>query len=151
MRKDKIVTSNRELIDVEKTVRCLECGKPAELKHEDRVIRKENKKFNIKGIPYYSCLTCGEQTYDFYVELRVEEIVDNLHENNVAGRMSCDNNFVANAMDEAIYKMLDDGSCYGEIPKCTGVWANEQTLKKCRQVLQEVLQEWISIQWEEIE
>ncbi|HCY37718.1 MAG TPA: hypothetical protein DHV24_11340 [Candidatus Margulisbacteria bacterium] len=135
---------------MEKTIRCLECGKSAELRHENRIIRKGNKTFKIKGIPYYNCLTCGEPTYDFYVELRVEEITDNLHENNITERMSCDNNFIANVMDEAIYKILDDGSYYGEILKCTGVWANEQTLEKCRQVLQEVLEEWINIQWEEI-
>ena len=52
-------------------------------------------------------------------------------------------NYVANAMNEATYKILDDGSYYGEIPECVGVWANEQTLEYCRQVLQEVLEEWL--------
>ena len=52
-------------------------------------------------------------------------------------------NYVANAMNEATYKILDDGSYYGEISECVGVWANEQTLEYCRQVLQEVLEEWL--------
>ena len=52
-------------------------------------------------------------------------------------------NYVANAMCEATYKILDDGTYYGEITQCTGVWANEQTLEECRQVLQEVLEEWL--------
>ena len=52
-------------------------------------------------------------------------------------------NYVASAMKEATYKLLDDGSYYGEIKKCPGVWANEETLEQCRSVLQEVLEEWL--------
>lgn len=51
--------------------------------------------------------------------------------------------FVAAAMAEARYKVLDDGSFFGEIPSCHGVWASEVTLEKCRGVLQEVLEEWL--------
>ncbi|SFR11552.1 type II toxin-antitoxin system HicB family antitoxin [Desulfoscipio geothermicus] len=52
-------------------------------------------------------------------------------------------NYVTNAMCEATYKILEDGSYYGEIEKCPGVWANEKTLEQCRMVLQEVLEEWL--------
>ncbi|WP_449240369.1 type II toxin-antitoxin system HicB family antitoxin [Desulfoscipio gibsoniae] len=45
-------------------------------------------------------------------------------------------------MQEADFKQLDDGTYYGEIPECPGVWANEKTLEECRKVLQEVLKEW---------
>lgn len=51
--------------------------------------------------------------------------------------------FVAAAMAEARYKALDDGTFFGEIPPCPGVWANESTLERCREVLQEVLEEWL--------
>lgn len=51
--------------------------------------------------------------------------------------------FVALAMAEAQYKVLDGGSFFGEISSCPGVWANESTLEKCREVLQEVLEEWL--------
>ncbi|WP_409375860.1 type II toxin-antitoxin system HicB family antitoxin [Candidatus Sordicultor fermentans] len=29
------------------------------------------------------------------------------------------------------------------MPSCPGVWANEKTLEECRDVLKEVLEEWI--------
>ncbi len=51
--------------------------------------------------------------------------------------------FVETAMHEARYKMLEDGSFFGEIPSCPGVWANEKTLEVCRDVLREVLEEWL--------
>jgi len=52
-------------------------------------------------------------------------------------------NFVTSAMEKASYRILDDGSYYGEIEECRGVWANEKTLEECREVLQEVLEEWL--------
>ena len=51
--------------------------------------------------------------------------------------------FVETAMHEARYKMLEDGTFFGEIPSCPGVWANEKTLEVCRDVLREVLEEWL--------
>jgi predicted RNase H-like HicB family nuclease len=51
--------------------------------------------------------------------------------------------FVETAMHEAKYKMLEDGTFFGEIPSCPGVWANEKTLEVCRDVLREVLEEWL--------
>jgi len=51
--------------------------------------------------------------------------------------------FVHEAMSQAKYRILDDGSIFGEIPACQGVWANESSLEKCREVLQEVLEEWL--------
>ena len=46
-------------------------------------------------------------------------------------------------MARAKYKILEDGTYFGEIPALRGVWANEATLEECRQVLQEVLAEWL--------
>ncbi len=48
------------------------------------------------------------------------------------------------AMHHARYEILsDDGSFYGEIPECNGVYANSPTLESCRDELEEVLEEWV--------
>ena len=48
------------------------------------------------------------------------------------------------ALRQASYEiLLDDGSFYGEIPVCNGVYANAATLEDCRAQLAEVLEEWI--------
>ena len=47
------------------------------------------------------------------------------------------------AMRHARYEILkDDGSYYGEIRKCRGVYANAATLEACRAALAEVLEDW---------
>lgn len=52
--------------------------------------------------------------------------------------------YIQKAMEHARYEILsDDGSFYGEIPECQGVYANSCTLEKCRNELGEVLEEWI--------
>ena len=51
--------------------------------------------------------------------------------------------YIHEAMKRARYKTLQDGAHFGEIPGLAGVWANERTLDKCREVLQEVLAEWL--------
>ena len=52
--------------------------------------------------------------------------------------------YIRAAMHQARYEILeDDGSFYGEIPDCQGVWANADTLEACRDELEEVLEEWI--------
>ena len=48
------------------------------------------------------------------------------------------------AMRHARYEILsDDGTFYGEIPECNGVYANAKTLESCRDELEEVLEEWV--------
>jgi len=48
------------------------------------------------------------------------------------------------ALGHAKYEILkDDGSYYGEIPECNGVYSNAQNLEQCREQLREVLEEWI--------
>lgn len=50
------------------------------------------------------------------------------------------------AMRTARYEILtDDQSLYGEIPGLDGVYANAPTLEECREMLLEVLEEWILI------
>jgi predicted RNase H-like HicB family nuclease len=51
--------------------------------------------------------------------------------------------YIQAAMREARYEILDDGSYYGQIPPCPGVYANEDTLEDCRTELQSVLEGWI--------
>jgi predicted RNase H-like HicB family nuclease len=52
--------------------------------------------------------------------------------------------YINKAMEAARYEMLsDDGTYYGEIPPCPGVFANATTLEQCRRELREVLEEWI--------
>jgi predicted RNase H-like HicB family nuclease len=48
------------------------------------------------------------------------------------------------AMRHARYEILsDDGSYYGEISECPGVYANAPTLEECRTDLVEVLEDWV--------
>ena len=52
--------------------------------------------------------------------------------------------YIQTALRQAKYEILDDdGSFYGEIPPCNGVYANAKTLEECREQLEEVLEEWI--------
>ncbi len=53
------------------------------------------------------------------------------------------NEFVKNELNKAIYTKLDDGTIYGEIKSCKGVWANAKDLKDCKAQLAEVLEEWL--------
>jgi len=51
--------------------------------------------------------------------------------------------YISQKLARAQYKILEDGSYFGEIPGLQGVWASEKTLEKCRETLQEVLEEWL--------
>lgn len=54
--------------------------------------------------------------------------------------------YIQAAMRRAKYEILeDDGSFYGHIPELQGVWANAGTLEACREELEEVLEEWITL------
>jgi predicted RNase H-like HicB family nuclease len=46
-------------------------------------------------------------------------------------------------MKRARYKTLENGDYFGQISGLAGVWANARTLDKCREELQEVLEEWL--------
>ena len=53
--------------------------------------------------------------------------------------------YIQGALRHASYEILpDDGSFYGEISVCNGVYANAATLEDCRAQLVEVLEESIS-------
>lgn len=53
-------------------------------------------------------------------------------------------NYIQAAMRRARYEILpDDGTYYGEILGFEGVYANADQLEKCREELEEVVEEWI--------
>ena len=52
--------------------------------------------------------------------------------------------YIQAALRHAKYEILpDDGSYYGEIPECNGVYANAKSLEDCREELREVMEEWV--------
>jgi predicted RNase H-like HicB family nuclease len=52
--------------------------------------------------------------------------------------------YIQAGMEHAKYEILsDDGTFYGEIRECPGVYSNAPTLEKCRNELEEVIEEWI--------
>ena len=51
--------------------------------------------------------------------------------------------YIQAAMHKASYEILSDSTFYGEIHGFQGVYANADTLEKCREELQEVLEGWI--------
>lgn len=53
--------------------------------------------------------------------------------------------YIQAAMHRASYELLEDGTFYGEIRECQGVWANDQTLEMCREELQSALEDWILV------
>ena len=53
--------------------------------------------------------------------------------------------YIHAAMTQAKYKILEDGTFYGEIAGFSGLWANEDSLEKCREELQSALEDWLLI------
>ena len=51
--------------------------------------------------------------------------------------------YILAALRQARYEILEDGTYYGEIPSCQGVYANAERLENCREQLREVLEDWI--------
>ena len=51
--------------------------------------------------------------------------------------------YIAKTLKRARYKLLKDGSYFGEISGLKGVWANAKSLENCRKELQEVLEDWL--------
>ncbi len=52
-------------------------------------------------------------------------------------------NYIDAAMSKATIKHFEDGTFFGEISECPGVWSNEDTKEECLKILREVLEEWI--------
>jgi len=53
--------------------------------------------------------------------------------------------YIRAAMARAKYKIIEDGTYFGEVPGLQGVWANDKTLERCRDELQEVLEDWLIV------
>jgi len=51
--------------------------------------------------------------------------------------------YIYKKLNSAKYKILDDGTYFGEIHGLRGVWSNAKTLEKCRGELREVLEDWL--------
>ncbi len=51
--------------------------------------------------------------------------------------------YVAQALTEAIYDKLEDGSFSGRIPSCLGVIAFAASLRECEDELRSTLEDWI--------
>ena len=49
--------------------------------------------------------------------------------------------YINKKLKMAKYKILKDGSYFGEIPGIKGVWASAKNLEDCRRELQEVLED----------
>ena len=51
--------------------------------------------------------------------------------------------FIDKKLASARYKLLADGTYFGEIAGIRGVWAEATSLERCRKQLQDVLEEWL--------
>ena len=51
--------------------------------------------------------------------------------------------FIERQLKKARYKILKDGSYFGEIPGFRGVWANAKNLEDCRAELKSAFEDWI--------
>lgn len=53
--------------------------------------------------------------------------------------------FIRQQLLLAKYKLLEDGTYYGHIPRLQGVWAASSKLESCREELREVLESWMAL------
>ncbi len=53
--------------------------------------------------------------------------------------------YVQQAMSQAIYDKLDDGTFAGRIPACKGVVAFTPSLRECEDELRSTLEDWILV------
>ena len=51
--------------------------------------------------------------------------------------------YISKKLREARYKLLANGTYYGEISGLRGIWANAKTLEDCREELQSALEDWL--------
>jgi len=53
--------------------------------------------------------------------------------------------YVEQALAQAVYDKLDDGTFAGRIPECKGVVAFASTLRECENELRSALEDWILV------
>ena len=51
--------------------------------------------------------------------------------------------FIQKKLKEARYKILKNGTYFGEIPGLRGVWASAKNLEGCREELRSALEDWL--------
>ncbi len=51
--------------------------------------------------------------------------------------------YIVKKLKIARYKLLKDGSYFGEVPGLRGVWANAKNLEDCRRDLRGVFEDWL--------
>lgn len=51
--------------------------------------------------------------------------------------------FIEKKLKEARYRILGNGTYFGEIPELKGVWANAKNLEDCRKELKSALEDWL--------
>lgn len=51
--------------------------------------------------------------------------------------------FIFKQLKKARYKLLKNGTYFGEIPGMRGVWANAQNLEDCREELKSAFEDWV--------
>ena len=56
--------------------------------------------------------------------------------------------YIRAAMRRATYKILEDGTYFGEIPGFDGVYADSDTLEETRNELQSVLEGWLLLSFD---
>ena len=52
-------------------------------------------------------------------------------------------NYLQAALVLAHYELMENGSFFGSIPPCAGVWAEAATLEACREELRSALEGWV--------
>ncbi len=53
--------------------------------------------------------------------------------------------YIENALSQAEYDKLEDGTFSGRIPSCRGVIAFGKTLRKCEDELRSTLEDWVLV------
>ena len=57
--------------------------------------------------------------------------------------------YIRCALGKAHYEIMENGRYWGEIPSLQGVWAEAKTLEQCRELLREVLEDWLIVGFRE--
>lgn len=53
--------------------------------------------------------------------------------------------YISQALNQAEYDKLEDGTFFGKIPSCKGVVAFHTTLRGCEDELRSVLEDWVLV------
>lgn len=52
--------------------------------------------------------------------------------------------YIDAAMAKAEYKVLEDGTHYGEVPQLSGAWGKGKTREECEKALLEMVEHWLN-------